>query len=170
MHSPQPTYLAFQLRNPKAQECLRLPGTHVVGTRPRVDTTLVLSVGSFLPPTGATVERPEFAIKLTLWPHSRFALEFVSRILFRQGTHTQDSGGLRSVFPLLGELKGYRVSPTRIPVMPLATLSVQVVFAYAKSFDPIVVTALRWASQVEPSVPPQAVAVSSPHQSPRWTT
>ena len=43
--------------------CSILPVTQFVGTRLRVDITQVLSVGGFLPPTGAAGEMPELSIK-----------------------------------------------------------------------------------------------------------
>ena len=43
--------------------CNILPETKLVGTRLRVDTTRVLSVGGSIPPWGAAGERSEFIIK-----------------------------------------------------------------------------------------------------------
>ena len=43
--------------------CNVLPETQFVGTRLRVDSTQVLSVGGYLPPCGAVGERSKFNIK-----------------------------------------------------------------------------------------------------------
>ena len=49
----------------------------------------------------------------------------------------QDSGGLKSEFSLsLVSYQGYRVSSARLPVIPLATRSQQVVFAYDQVIRP----------------------------------
>ena len=66
--SLQRTYLAIQLKTSDGPEtfatidsfdgCSVLPEKQFLGTHLRVDTTRLLSLGSFLPPMGAAGERP----------------------------------------------------------------------------------------------------------------
>ena len=47
--------------------CSVMPETQFVGTRLRVDTRRILSVGCFLPPIGTIGMRPEYETKPPLW-------------------------------------------------------------------------------------------------------
>ena len=63
--------------------------------------------------------------------HSWFFLEVISWSLFHKWIHPQDSVVWNQSFPSpRWAAKGYRATPARLPVIPLATRSQHVVFAY----------------------------------------
>ena len=79
--------------------CSVLSETQSVGTRLRVNTTQVSSVG-VPPPMGIAIERPEIDIKPPLWaPHLIFTPGYLLKS-FPQGILLHDSGGLESVLSL----------------------------------------------------------------------
>ena len=80
--------------------CSVLPETQFVGTRLRVDTTRVLSVGGSIHTWGAAGDRSEFNIKPPLGAPRRIFLEFISWSPFHKWILPQDSGGLKSEFSL----------------------------------------------------------------------
>ena len=85
--------------------CNVLPETQFVGTRLRVDTTRVLSVGGNLPPCGAAGERSEFNIKPLLGaPLLIFPRGYLLKSFSRVDTSARQQGFEIRVFPLLGEL------------------------------------------------------------------
>ena len=116
--------------------CNVLPETQFVGTRLRVDTKRVLSVGGNLPPCGAAGERSEFNIKPPLVaPLLIFPRGYLRKSIPRMDTSARQRGFEIKVFPLLGELP--RVpAPVRMPVIPQATRSQHVDFAYDQVVRP----------------------------------
>ena len=116
--------------------CSVLPETQFVGTRLRVDTTLVLFVGGSLPPWGAAGERSEFNIKPPLG---------APLLIFPQvDTSARQRGFEIRVFPLLGELP--KAIEPHLPVCQLYRWQLGSNMwssPTTKSLDPIVVTALR---------------------------
>ena len=85
--------------------CNVLPETQFVGTRLRMDTTQVLSVGGSLPPWGAAGERSEFNIKPPLGPQILiFPLGYLMKSFPQVYTSARQRGFEIRVFPLLGEL------------------------------------------------------------------
>ena len=85
--------------------CNVLPETKFVGTRLRVDTTRVLSVGGSLPPCGAAGERSEINIKSPLGaPLLIFPRGYLLKSFPQVDTSARQRGLEIRVFPLLGEL------------------------------------------------------------------
>ena len=66
-------------------DCKVLPNTQFVGTRLRMDTTQVLSVGGSIPPWGAASDRPELDIKPPLGPPLLMFSQHYLLMLFPQG-------------------------------------------------------------------------------------
>ena len=117
--------------------CNVLPETQFVGTRLRVDTTRDLSVGGSLPPLGAAGERSEFGIKP---PLGASLLIFLRGYLLKSFPQVDTSAIQRGleirVFPLIDELPKAIDTPARLPVIPLATRSQHVIFAYDQVVRP----------------------------------
>ena len=119
--------------------------TQLVGTRLRVDTTQVISVGGSLPPCGAAGERSDFSIKPPLVaPLLIFPRGYLLKSFPQVDTSTRQRGFEIRVFPLLGEL------PKAIePHLPACQLNRWQLgpnmwsSPTTKSLDPIEVTALR---------------------------
>ena len=117
--------------------CTVLPETQFVGTRLRMDTTRVLSVGGSIPPWGAAGERSEFNIKpplgaqLLIFPRG-YLLKFFPQV----DTSARQRGFEIRVFPLLGELP--KVIKPHLPVcqLPLASRSQHVIFTYDQVVRP----------------------------------
>ena len=85
--------------------CNVLPETKFVGTRIRVDTTRVLSVGDSTPPWGAARERSEFSIKPPLGaPLLIFSRGYLLKSFPQVDTSARQRGFEIRVFPLLDEL------------------------------------------------------------------
>ena len=106
--------------------CNVLPEIKFVRTRLRVDTTRVLSVRGSLQKRGTDGERSEFNIK----PPLGAPLLIFPRGYLLKSFPQVDTSAIR-VFPLLGELpKAYRATPACLPVIPPATRSQHVIFAY----------------------------------------
>ena len=90
---------AFSTTN-SMDDCNVLPEKQFVETRLRVDTTRVLSVGGFPPPSGAAGERSAFNIKpplrapLLIFPRGYLLKTFHKWII------PQDSGDLKSEFSI----------------------------------------------------------------------
>ena len=124
--------------------CNVLPATQFVGTRLRVDTTRVFSVGGFLPTWEAVGERSEFDIKPPLWA----PLLIIPRGYFLKYFPQMDTSARQRrfqicVFPLLGELQ--KAIEPHLPVFKLYScqLGPNMWSSHTtKSIDPIVVTAL----------------------------
>ena len=115
--------------------CNVLPETPIVGTRLRVDTTRVFSVWGSLPPWGAAGERSEFNIKPPLRaPLVIFPRGYLLRSFPQVDTSARQRGFEISVFPLLGELP--KAIELQLPVIPLATRSQHVIFAYDQVVRP----------------------------------
>ena len=125
--------------------CNVLPETQFVGTRLRVDTTRVLSVGGFLPPWGAAGERSEFNIKPPLGaPLLIFPWGYLLKYFPQVDTSARQRGFEIRVFHLLGELP-WAIEP-HLPVSQLYRWQLgpsMWTSPTAMSLDPIVVTALR---------------------------
>ena len=109
--------------------CNDLPENQFVGNRLRVDTTRILSVGGYLPPWGSAGERSEFDIKPPFGePPLIFPRGYLLKSFPQVDTSARQRGFEIRVFPLLGELP--KAIEPHLPVMPLATRSQHVVFAY----------------------------------------
>ena len=136
--------------------CNVLPETQFVGTRLRVDTTRVLSVGGSLPPCGAAGETSEFNIKPPLGaPLLIFPRGYLLKSFPRVDTSARQRRFEIRVFPLLGELP--KAIEPHLPVCQLYRRQLgpsMWTSPTTKSLDPIVVTALRWASQGKATDPP----------------
>ena len=92
-----------------------LPETQFVGTRLRVDTTRVLSVGGSLAPWGAAGERSEFNVKPPLGaPLLIFPRGYHMKSFPQVDTSARQRGFEIRVFPLLGELP--KAIETHLPV------------------------------------------------------
>ena len=125
--------------------CNVLPETKFVGTRLRVDTTRVLSVGGSLPPYGAAGERSEFNIKPPLGaPLLIFPRGYLLKSFPQVDTSARQRGFKVRVFPLLGELR--KAIEPHLPVCQLYRWQLGPNMwssPTSKSLDPIVVTAIR---------------------------
>ena len=85
--------------------CNVLPDTQFVGTRQRVDTTRVLSVGGTLPPWGAAGERSEFNFKPPLGAsHLIIPRGYLLWSFPQVDSSARQRGFEIRVSPLLGEL------------------------------------------------------------------
>ena len=143
--------------------CNVLPETQFVGTRLRVDTIRVLSVGGNLPHCGAAGERSEFNIKpplgasLLIFPRGYLLKSFP-----RVDTSARQRGFEIRVFPLLGELP--KAIEPQLPVCQLCRWQLgpsMWTSPTTKSLDPIVVTALRvWKATDPPHVDLPAIVRS----------
>ena len=124
--------------------CNVLPETQFVGTRMRVDTTRVLSVGATFP-LAEQPERSEFNIKPPLGaPLLIFPQGYLLKSFPRVDTSVRQRGFEIRVFPLLGELP--KAIEPHLPVCQLYRRQLgpnMWTSPTTKSFDPIVVTALR---------------------------
>ena len=126
-------------------DCNVLPENQFVGTRLRVDTTRVLSVGGSIPPWGAAGERSEFNIKSPLWAtllifHRGYLLKSFPKV---DSSARQRRFDIR-VFPLLGELP--KAIEPHLPVCQLYRRQLGPNMwssPTTNSLDPIVVTVLR---------------------------
>ena len=108
-------------------DCSVQPVTQFVRTQLLVDTTWVLSVGRFLPPMGATGERPEFDIKLPLVaPLQIFPSGYLLKSFPQGDTSVSQRGFEIRDFPLLGELP--KAIEPHLPVCQCR--SQKMVFAY----------------------------------------
>ena len=118
--------------------CNVLPETQFAGTRLRVDTTLVLSVGGNLPPCGAAGERSDFNIKPPLGAPLLIFSSRLSPEVFSTSVYFRKTAGVwNQSFPSpRWAAKGYRATPARMPVIPLATRSQHVDFAYDQVVRP----------------------------------
>ena len=117
--------------------CNVLPETQFVGTRLRVDITRVLSVGGKLPPCGAAGERSEFNIKPPLGaPLLIFPRGYLLKSFPLVDTSARPRGFEISFPSPRWAAKGYRATPSRMPVIPLATRSQHVDFAYDQVVRP----------------------------------
>ena len=115
--------------------CNVLPETQFVGTRLRVDTTRVLSVGGSLPPCEVAGERSEFNIIPPLGaPLLIFPRGYLLKSFPRVDTSASQRGFEIRVFPLLGELP--KAIEPHMPVIPLATRSQHVDFVYDQVVRP----------------------------------
>ena len=95
-----------------------LPEIQFVGTRLRVDTTRVLSVGGSLPPWGAAGEWSEFNIKPPLVaPLLIFHRGYLLKSFPQVDTSTRQRGFEIRGFPLLGELP--KAIESHLPVCQL---------------------------------------------------
>ena len=125
--------------------CNVLPETQFVGTRLRVETTRVLSVGGNLPPCGAAGERSEFNIKPPLGaPLLIFPRGYLLKSFPRVDTSARQRGFEIRVFPLLGELP--KAIEPHLPVCQLYRWQLgpsMWTSPTTQSLDPIVVTTLR---------------------------
>ena len=125
--------------------CNVQPETQFVGTRLRVDTTRVLSVGGNLPPCGAAGERSEFNMKPPLGaPLLIFPRGYLLKSFPRADTSARQRGFEIRVFPLLGELS--KAIEPHLSVCQLYRWQLgpsMWTSPTTKSLDPIVVTALR---------------------------
>ena len=101
------------LRNPITQKlattgsvdgCSVLPEAQFFGIRQRVDITWVLSVGGSLPRWNLLERGHSLTPNRHYGLHSCFFLEVTSLSLFHKAILPQDSGDLKVVFHLLGEL------------------------------------------------------------------
>ena len=121
-----------------------LPETQLVGTRLRVDTTRVLSVGVNLPSCGAAGERSEFSIKPPFGaPLLIFPRGYLLKSFTRVDTSARQRGFEIRVFPLLCELP--KAIEPHLPVCQLYRWQLgpsMWTSPTTKSLDPIVVTAL----------------------------
>ena len=124
--------------------CNVLPETQFFGTRLRMDTTQVLSVGGSLPPCGAARERSEFNIKqplgtpLLILPQGHLLKSFP-----QVDTSARQRGFDIIDFPLLGELP--KAIEPHLPVCQLYRWQLGPNMwssPTTKSLDPIVATAL----------------------------
>ena len=125
--------------------CNVLPETQFVGTRLRVDTTRVLSVGGNLLPCGAAGERSEFNIKPPLGaPLLIFPRGYLLKSFPRVDTSARQRGFEIRVFSLLGELP--KAIEPHLPVCQLYRRQLgpsMWTSPTTMSLDPIIVTALR---------------------------
>ena len=125
--------------------CNVLPETQFVGTRLRVDTTRVLSVGGSPPPWGTAGERSEFDIKPPLGaPLLIFPRGYLLKSFPQVDASARQRGFEIRVFPLLGELP--KAIEPHLPVCQLYRWQLGPNMwssITTMSFDPIVVTALR---------------------------
>ena len=125
--------------------CNVLPEIRIVGTRLRVDTTRVLSVGGSLPPCGAAGERSEFSIKPPLGaPLLIFPRGYLLKSFPQVDNSARQRGFKIRIFPLPGELS--KAIEPHLPVCQLYRWQLGTNMwssPMTKSLDPIVVTALR---------------------------
>ena len=125
--------------------CNVLPETQFAGTRLRVDTTQVFSVGGSLHPCGAAGERSESNIKPPLGaPLLIFPRSYLLKSFPQVDTSARQRGFEISVFPLLGKLP--KAIESHLPVCQLYRWQLSPNMwssPMTKSLDPIVVTALR---------------------------
>ena len=152
--------------------CNVLPETLYVGTRLRVDTTLVLSVWGSLPHWGAAGERSEFNIKpplgapLLIFPRGHLLMSFP-----QVATSARQRRFEIRVFPFLGELP--KAIEPHLPVCQLYRWQLSPnkwSSPTTKSLDPIIVTALRVSFPWENLGPAQVgFACNYPVQE-AWTT
>ena len=92
-------------------------------------------MGGSLPPWGAAGERSEFNIKLILGaPLLIFPRGYLLKSFPQVDTSTRQRGFEIRVFPLQGELP--KAIEPHLPVIPLATRSQHVVFAYDQVVRP----------------------------------
>ena len=123
-------------------DCNVLPETQFVGTRLRVDTKRVLSVGGSLPPWGTAGERSEFNITPPLGaPLLIFPGGYLLKSFPQVDTSARQRGLKIRVFPLLGELPKAIEPHLRAGNWQLGPNMYS--SPTTKSLDPIVVTALR---------------------------
>ena len=124
--------------------CSVLPESQYVGTRLRMDTTQVLSVGGYLPLRGAAGERSELNIKPPLGtPLLIFPRGYLMKSFPQVHTSARQRGLEIRVFPLLGELP--KAIEPHLPVCQLYRWQLGPNMRSSpttKSLDPIVVTAL----------------------------
>ena len=124
--------------------CSVLPENQFVGTRLRVDTTSVLSVGVPFP-LGELPERPEFNTKLPLGaPLLIFPRGYLLKSFSQVDTSARQRGFEIRVLPLLGELP--KAIEPHLPVFQLYSWQLGPNMwssPTTMSLDPIVVTALR---------------------------
>ena len=118
--------------------CNVLPETQFVGTRLRVDTTWVFSVGGSIPPCGAAGERSEYNIKPPLGaPLLIFSSRLSPEVFSTSGYFRKTAGVWNKSFPSpRWAAKGYWATPARLPVILLAARSQHVVFAYDQVVRP----------------------------------
>ena len=125
--------------------CNVLPETQFVGSRLRVDTTRVLSVGGSLPPFVAAGERSEFNIKPPLGaPLLIFPRGYLLKSFLQVDTSARQRRLEIRVFPLLGELP--KAIEPHLPVCQSYRCQLGPNMwssPTTKSLDPIVVAALR---------------------------
>ena len=125
--------------------CNVLPETKFVGTRLRVDTTRVFSVGGSLPPWVAAGERSEFNIQPPLGaPLLIFPRGYLLKSFPQVDTSAKQREFEIRVFPLLGELS--KAIEPHVPVCRLYGWKLGPNMwssPTTKSLDPVVVTALR---------------------------
>ena len=125
--------------------CNVLPETQFVGTRLRVDTTQVLSVGGSISSCGAAGERSEFNIKPPLGaPLLTSPRGYLLKYFPQVDTSARQRGFEIRVFPLLGELP--KAIEPHLPVCQLYRWQLGPNMwssPTTKSLDPIVATVLR---------------------------
>ena len=136
--------------------CNVLPETQFVGTRLRVDTTQVLSVGGTLLPLGAAGERSEFSIESPLGaPLLIFPRGYLLKSFPQVDTSARQRGFEIIVFPLLGELP--KAIEPHLPVCQLYRWQFGPNMwssPTTMSLNPIVVTALWVGFPGEATDPP----------------
>ena len=125
--------------------CNVLPETQFVGTRLRVDTTRVLSVGGTIPPCGATGERSEFSFKPPIGAPLLIILRgFLLKSFPHVDTYARQRGFEIRVLPFLGKLP--KAIAPHLPVSQRYRGHLGPIMRFlptTKSLDSIVVTALR---------------------------
>ena len=152
--------------------CNVQPETQLVGTRLRVDTTRVLSMEGSLPPWGAAGERSEFDIKPPLGaPLLIFPRGYLLKSFPQVDTSARQRGLEIRVFPLLVEM------PMAIELHLPACQLYRWQFGLnmwssptTKSFDSIVVTALRVDFPGESHVPSTCEYACNCPEPEAWTT